>query len=154
MLLQLSPDCLQHHTTLSCHSLRLVGLSLANQQLGTRLAHVTGCNLAVDVTWKYLNFFMSDDKKLKHIESEYGSGRMLTGEAKAELIKVISAISGLSSVLNSAIECKACSQLHVCMQILQDMVARHQRARALVTDNIVDTFMAIRPMQHVCLPRQ
>lgn len=47
-----------------------------------------GCNLAVDVTWKYLNFFMSDDKKLKHIESEYGSGRMLTGEAKAELIKV------------------------------------------------------------------
>ena len=47
-----------------------------------------GCNLAVDVTWKYLNFFMNDDKKLKHIESEYGSGRMLTGEAKAELIKV------------------------------------------------------------------
>lgn len=31
---------------------------------------------------------MSDDKKLKHIESEYGSGRMLTGEAKAELVKV------------------------------------------------------------------
>lgn len=49
----------------------------------------TGCNLAVDVTWKYLNFFMTDDKKLKHIESEYGSGRMLTGEAKAELIKVM-----------------------------------------------------------------
>ena len=47
-----------------------------------------GCNLAVDVTWKYLNFFLSDDAKLKHIEAEYGSGRMLTGEAKAELIKV------------------------------------------------------------------
>ena len=31
---------------------------------------------------------MNDDKKLKHIESEYGSGRMLTGEAKAELVKV------------------------------------------------------------------
>lgn len=52
------------------------------------LAVNAGANLAVDVTWKYLNFFMSDDKKLKHIESEYGSGRMLTGEAKAELIKV------------------------------------------------------------------
>ena len=89
MLLQLSPDCLQYHTTLSGHTLKLVGLSLAYQQLETRLAHVTGCNLAVDVTWKYLNFFMSDHKKLKHIESEYGSGRMLTGEAKAELIKVI-----------------------------------------------------------------
>ena len=42
----------------------------------------------MDVTWKYLNFFLSDDAKLKHIEAEYGSGRMLTGEAKAELIKV------------------------------------------------------------------
>ena len=31
---------------------------------------------------------MSDDKKLKQIESEYGSGRMLVGEAKAVLIKV------------------------------------------------------------------
>ena len=47
-----------------------------------------GCNLAVDVTWKYLNFFLSDDAELKHIEAEYGSGRMLTGEAKAQLIKV------------------------------------------------------------------
>ena len=52
------------------------------------LAICTGCNLAVDVTWKYLNFFMNDDKQLKQIESEYGSGRMLTGEAKAELVKV------------------------------------------------------------------
>ena len=31
---------------------------------------------------------MTDDKRLKQIESEYGSGRMLTGEAKAELVKV------------------------------------------------------------------
>ncbi|DBA93615.1 TPA: hypothetical protein ACH3X3_013692 [Trebouxia sp. C0006] len=82
-----------------------------------------GCNLAVDVTWKYLNFFMSDDKKLKQIESEYGSGRMLVGEAKAVLIK-----------------------------ILQDVVAQHQEARALVTDSVVDAFMAVRPMQAVCLP--
>ncbi|KAL3156819.1 hypothetical protein ABBQ38_001090 [Trebouxia sp. C0009 RCD-2024] len=82
-----------------------------------------GCNLAVDVTWKYLNFFMNDDKKLKHIESEYGSGRMLTGEAKAELVK-----------------------------ILQGIVASHQEARALVTDSVVDAFMAVRPMQKHCLP--
>lgn len=52
------------------------------------LLRYSGCNLAVDVTWKYLNFFMSDDKKLKQIENEYGSGRMLVGEAKAVLIKV------------------------------------------------------------------
>ena len=56
--------------------------------LGLSPLEPAGCNLAVDVTWKYLNFFLSDDAKLKHIENEYGSGRMLTGEAKAELIKV------------------------------------------------------------------
>lgn len=38
------------------------------------------------------------------------------------------------------------------MQILQDMVARHQAARALVTDSVVDAFMAVRPMQKHCLP--
>ena len=64
--------------------LRLVSACILAQACAT----CTGCNLAVDVTWKYLNFFMNDDKKLKHIESEYGSGRMLTGEAKAELVKV------------------------------------------------------------------
>lgn len=38
-----------------------------------------GANLDVDVPWKYLNFFMEDDKKLAHIGREYGAGRMLTG---------------------------------------------------------------------------
>ena len=40
----------------------------------------------------------------------------------------------------------------LCLQILQDIVARHQAARALVTDGVVDAFMAVRPMQDVCLP--
>lgn len=40
-----------------------------------------------------------------------------------------------------------------CLQILQDIVSRHQAARALVTDSVVDAFMAIRPMQDACLPR-
>jgi tryptophanyl-tRNA synthetase len=43
------------------------------------------------VSWKYLQFFMDDDERLKQIGEEYGSGRMLTGEIKAELIKVCSA---------------------------------------------------------------
>lgn len=42
----------------------------------------------MDVPWKYLNFFMDDDEKLADIGREYSSGRMLTGEIKAELIKV------------------------------------------------------------------
>eukprot|EP00200_Dunaliella_tertiolecta_P004984 CAMPEP_0202352296 /NCGR_PEP_ID=MMETSP1126-20121109/8550_1 /ASSEMBLY_ACC=CAM_ASM_000457 /TAXON_ID=3047 /ORGANISM="Dunaliella tertiolecta, Strain CCMP1320" /LENGTH=398 /DNA_ID=CAMNT_0048944489 /DNA_START=49 /DNA_END=1245 /DNA_ORIENTATION=+ len=79
-----------------------------------------GANLEVDVPWKYLNFFLEDDKALENIGKEYGSGRMLTGEIKAELIKVLS-----------------------------DLVARHQKTRAAVTDDVVDAFMAIRPMAAV-----
>ena len=44
-----------------------------------------GANLAVDVPWKYLNFFMEDDNKLARIGEEYGSGRMLTG-ARARVL--------------------------------------------------------------------
>ncbi len=32
------------------------------------------------------------------------------------------------------------------MQVLQEMVARHQAARAAVTEEQVDAFMAVRPM--------
>lgn len=76
-----------------------------------------GANLDVDIPWKWLNFFLEDDAKLKHIEIEYGSGRMLTGEIKAELISV-----------------------------LTDLVTRHQEARSQVTDDIVDVFMTPRKM--------
>ncbi|GLI58625.1 hypothetical protein VaNZ11_000360, partial [Volvox africanus] len=78
---------------------------------------VRGANLAVDVPWKYLNFFLEDDAKLATIGEEYSSGRMLTGEIKKELITV-----------------------------LTDLVSRHQRARAQVTDDVVNAFMAVRPM--------
>lgn len=76
-----------------------------------------GANLDVDVPWKYLNFLMEDDDKLAHIGREYGAGRMLTGEVKAELIRLVT-----------------------------DLVARHQAARAQVTEEVVDAFMAVRPM--------
>eukprot|EP00878_Enallax_costatus_P005411 GHUV01005681.1.p1 GENE.GHUV01005681.1~~GHUV01005681.1.p1 ORF type:complete len:410 (+),score=109.21 GHUV01005681.1:839-2068(+) len=82
-----------------------------------------GANLDVDVPWKYLNFFMEDDSKLANIGREYGAGRMLTGEVKAELVA-----------------------------LLTDIVGRHQKARAQVTEDIVDAFMAVRPM-HSALKR-
>ena len=51
-----------------------------------------GANLDVDVPWKYLNFFLEDDAKLTQIGESYSSGKMLTGEIKAELIQVLSLI--------------------------------------------------------------
>lgn len=54
-------------------------------------------------------------KSLKKIKKDYASGELLTGELKAILIKV-----------------------------LQELVAKHQQARALVTEETIDSFFKIR----------
>ncbi|KAL9259974.1 Tryptophan--tRNA ligase, cytoplasmic-like protein [Drosera capensis] len=64
-----------------------------------------GANLEVDIPIKYLGFFLEDDAELERIRAEYGAGRMLTGEVKKRLIEV-----------------------------LTDIVERHRRARAAVTE--------------------
>lgn len=76
-----------------------------------------GANLEVDIPIKYLGFFLDDDAELEHIRKEYGAGRMLTGEVKKRLIEVLS-----------------------------ELVERHRTARAAVTDEMVDAFMAVRPL--------
>jgi len=77
-----------------------------------------GANLDVDVAFQWLNFFLEDDARLEHIRQEYGSGRMLTGEVKQELVDVLVRIVG-----------------------------DHQRRRALVTDDVVRQFMAVRRLK-------
>jgi len=76
-----------------------------------------GANLDVDVSIEYLTFFLDDDAKLADIREKYGSGKMLTGEVKGELIKVLS-----------------------------EMVSIHQQARSKVTDEVLDAFMAVRKL--------
>lgn len=71
-----------------------------------------GADLAVDVPVKWLRFFMDDTARFEEIKRAYGAGEMLTGEVKAELTGV-----------------------------LQALVGRHARARAMVTDDVVDAFM-------------
>ncbi|KAI3842920.1 hypothetical protein MKW92_046703 [Papaver armeniacum] len=79
-----------------------------------------GANLEVDIPFKYLTFFLDDDTELEHIKQEYGSGRMLTGEIKKRLTEV-----------------------------LTQLVERHCKARAAVTDAMVDAFMAVRPLPNM-----
>ncbi|XP_065637802.1 tryptophan--tRNA ligase, cytoplasmic isoform X2 [Quercus suber] len=79
-----------------------------------------GANLEVDIPIKYLSFFLEDDTELEHTKKEYGAGRMLTGEVKQRLIEV-----------------------------LTKLVERHRRARAAVTDEMVDAFMAVRPLPNM-----
>ena len=54
---------------------------------------------------------------LPQIGAEYGAGRMLTGEVKGLLVDV-----------------------------LVELVERHKAARAAVSEDVVDAFMAVRPM--------
>jgi tryptophanyl-tRNA synthetase len=79
-----------------------------------------GANLEVDIPFKYLSFFLEDDEELEHIRKEYGSGHMLTGEIKKRLVEVLS-----------------------------ELVDRHRAARVLVTDEMVDEFMAARPLPNM-----
>ena len=48
-----------------------------------------GGNLDVDISWKWLNFFLDDDEALTKIGKEYSSGNMLSGEIKQELIQCL-----------------------------------------------------------------
>ncbi|KAM3273011.1 hypothetical protein ACQJBY_042816 [Aegilops geniculata] len=79
-----------------------------------------GANLEVDVSIKYLNFFLEDDDELERIKKAYKEGSMLTGEVKQLLVTVLS-----------------------------EMVERHKRARARVTEEMVDAFMAVRPLPNM-----
>merc|ERR1712058_106145 len=60
-----------------------------------------GGDTEVDISYQYLTFFLDDDEKLAKIKTDYRSGDLLSGFLKKELIEV-----------------------------LQPMVAAHQKARA------------------------
>jgi hypothetical protein len=48
-----------------------------------------GADLSVDVPYKWLRFFLNDDDRFEQITRDYGSGEMLTGEVKQQLIEVL-----------------------------------------------------------------
>ncbi|KAK7068784.1 Tryptophan--tRNA ligase, cytoplasmic [Halocaridina rubra] len=79
-----------------------------------------GGDCEVDVSYMYLQFFMEDDDKLENIHQQYSSGQMLTGELKAELIK-----------------------------ILQKLIGDHQERRKNVTDNDIKEYMSPRPLNFI-----
>lgn len=77
-----------------------------------------GANLDVDVAYEWLTFFLESDERLAEIAKDYSSGAMLTGEVKKELIGV-----------------------------LQELVGEHQSRREKVTDDVVEEFMKVRPLE-------
>jgi tryptophanyl-tRNA synthetase len=77
-----------------------------------------GGDLTVDVPYQYLNVFEFDDEKVSRIGEEFSSGRMGSGEIKKELILV-----------------------------LREFIKRHQEARKNITDDTVNEYMKIRPLE-------
>ena len=77
-----------------------------------------GANLDIDTSYQYLTFFMDDDEKLKEIGDKYSRGEMLTREVK-----------------------------EILCDILIPIIMQFQRNRKLVTEEIVDAFLAVRPLQ-------
>ncbi|KAF6000921.1 hypothetical protein F1559_002873 [Cyanidiococcus yangmingshanensis] len=76
-----------------------------------------GGDCSRDIAYQYLTFFMEDDERLEEIRQAYASGRMLSGEIKAELV-----------------------------QCLQPMLAELQAKRQAVTESDLNRFMQPRPM--------
>lgn len=77
-----------------------------------------GGDTTKDVSYQYLTFFMEDDEELEKIRVAYESGAMLTGELKA-----------------------------LCIKELQVYVAGFQERRSKVTEEVVDEFMKVRPLE-------
>ncbi len=77
-----------------------------------------GADLSVDVSIAYLEFFLEDDVELERIKREYGAGKLMTAEVKEILISVLTAV-----------------------------VSRHQRARAAVTEQMIDAFLSVRNLR-------
>jgi len=76
-----------------------------------------GGDTEVDIAYQYLRFFLDDDEKLAKLQADYQSGDLLSGFMKKELI-----------------------------EILQPLVAEHQKRRLLVTDQVITEFMTPRKL--------
>lgn len=83
-----------------------------------------GGNPDVDVAYQWLNFFMEDDEEHKRLGEQYRTGDLLTGELKA-----------------------------ICIKHLQEYVVGFQERRAKVTDEVVDNFMALKPLKWKANPK-
>lgn len=76
--------------------------------------------MTVDIAYQYLKFFLEDDERLAEIGDKYEKGKMLTGEVKKELIKVV-----------------------------QKFIADHQEGRKKITMEVIEQFLSTHPRKYV-----
>lgn len=76
-----------------------------------------GGDTEVDVAYQLLNFFLPDDDELERIRVAYTKGELLTGEIKK-----------------------------IAIDLLTPIVLEHQEKRKTVTDDVLNQFMTLRPL--------
>lgn len=77
-----------------------------------------GADIEKDVSIKYLEVFLEDDDRLEEIKEAYKTGKMLTGDVKKIFIEIV-----------------------------QELVKKHQETRAQITPELLNTFISVRPMK-------
>ncbi|KAM3958079.1 LOW QUALITY PROTEIN: tryptophanyl-tRNA synthetase [Aphomia sociella] len=80
--------------------------------------HRKGGNTSVDISYKYLTFFLEDDERLSEVKKQYESGQMLTGELKKLAIDTIT-----------------------------PLIQAYQARRAAVTDEVLKQFFELRKLE-------
>lgn len=80
-----------------------------------------GADLTVDVPFQLLEAFLEDDHELKHVEEFYGSGK------------------GSDTLQSGQVK-------EMAARTIFDIIARHQAAKAKVTDEVLRHFMTMRPL--------
>merc|ERR1712059_164788 len=76
-----------------------------------------GGDIEVDISYQYLRFFLESDTRLSELGEQYTRGELLSGNLKKELI-----------------------------DILQPLVASHQKRRVQITDEEITQFMTPRKL--------
>lgn len=112
-----------------------------------------GANVEIDIPYRWLTFFMEDDVELERIRADYQSGKMLTGCGKAAR----RAVPGLCCAaapgpmlaaenahpkprglcLNGAVAGVFREIKKILIDLLNDIIGKHQAARDQVTPEIV-----------------
>lgn len=77
-----------------------------------------GGDTEIDVAYQLLKFFLPDDAELERIRVAYTSGEMLTGEIKK-----------------------------IAIETIQPIVAEFQEKRKLVTEEVLDSYLALRELK-------
>ena len=87
---------------------------------------------------------MEDDGELQRIHDDYKSGKMLTGYVPNDTPVVIGWISFLSRAHHSLYLRREVKKILI--DLLNDIIAKHQAARSLVTPEVVKAFQSKRKL--------